>query len=119
MTKTTAEPQQGMRRHKLLPADIRKKLPAIGTTDGQGMDAIAQVKFFCPTGRFTMYVTEFDGEDTLYGYTVSALGPDCDEWGYASFSELAEMTHPVFKRMPAIERDCYWDPRKVGEAVGS
>ena len=38
-----------------------------------------RVKFFAPGSRYTFYVTEFDGEDTLYGWWVSALGADCDE----------------------------------------
>ena len=50
---------------------------------------------------------EFDGEDTLFGYMVSPLGPDCDELGYASLAELAG----VRNRMGlGIERDLYWDP---------
>jgi hypothetical protein len=44
-----------------------------------------RVKFFGPGSRYTFYVTEFEGEDTLYGWWVSGLGADCDEWGYASF----------------------------------
>lgn len=49
-----------------------------------------RVKFFAPGSRYTFYVTEFDGEDTLYDWWVSALGADCDEWGYTSLFELAE-----------------------------
>lgn len=107
----------GIRRHKLMTKAIAAKMPAIGSTDGEGMDAKVGVKFFTPYGRFTFYATEFDGNDTLYGYCVSPLGPDCDEWGYASLSELAETT--VFGGVPAIERDRGYGGMTVGEAVGA
>jgi hypothetical protein len=107
------EPNQGKRRHKLMPKDIAAKLPKLGAQDGKGEDAIAYLKLFNPTGRYTLYVTEYDGEDTLFGYCLSPLEPAFDEWGYASLSELAETT--VFGSMPAIERDKYWRERPVSE----
>lgn len=115
MATRTKEPNQGLRRHKLMPADLRKALPALRSTDGQGMGAVAHGKFFSSFGRYTFYITEFDGEDTLYGYCVSALGPDGDEWSYASLNELAQAT--LFGGVPAIERDCYFTPATVGEFV--
>lgn len=127
-------PLDGIRRHKLMTKAIAAKMPPIGYTDGefggsgsapkepQGFDAIVGVKFFTPFGRYTFYATEFDGDDTLYGYCVSPLGPDCDEWGYASLRELAEAT--AFGGVPAIERDMGFggEPLRgegitVGEAV--
>jgi hypothetical protein len=47
----------------------------------------------------------------FFGYMVSPLGPDCDEFGYSSFNELAEMK--VFGRVPAIERDCHFETGKL------
>lgn len=49
------------------------------------------VKYFDPCGRYTLYVVEANpaGDDwELFGYCVSPLGADCDEWGYAALSEL-------------------------------
>jgi hypothetical protein len=109
------EPQQGLRRHKLLPQGVREKFPAWMATDGQGMDAEVVVKFFSPYNRYTLYVTEFDGDDTLFGYCVSPLGDDCDEWGYQSFLELAQLTGPL--RVPLIERDIHFPAITVAEAV--
>lgn len=111
----TTEPHQGLRRHKLLPADARAALPPLGAQDGAGLDATVHVKFFSPLGRYTFYVTEFDGEDILYGYVLSPLGDDCDEWGEASFREIAEA---FVRGIPAIERDCYWTPCKMRECDG-
>lgn len=98
----------------LLTKDNREALPALYAQDGKGMDAVAYVKLFDPCGRFTMFVTEFDGDDTLYGYTVSPLGPDCDEWGYGSLAELAAVDGPLGI---GIERDRHFTPCTVGEAL--
>ena len=111
----TTEPLQGLRRHKLLTLADRGRLPQIKATDGLGDDAIAYVKFFCAFSRYTLYVTEFDGEDELYGFCVSALGSDCDEWGYASLSDLAGAKWA--SGTPMIERDCYWTPVPVARAI--
>lgn len=98
------EPHQGLRRHKLVTAEARKALPPLYSQDGKGQDALVYLKLFGP-GRITLYVTEFDGEDTFFGYMLSPLGEDCDEFGYSSLAELAS----IFRGYPLIERDCYWD----------
>lgn len=102
----------GLRRHKLITAADAQRLPAIHAQDGKGDEAVAFVKLFGGS-RFTMYVTEFDGEDELFGFTVSPLGPDCDEWGYSSLEYLAEMASRF--GTPLIERDLAFEPTKVGE----
>lgn len=109
----------GKRRHKLMTVEVAKALPAIGSTEGDGDDAVIGAKFFSPFGRYTFYATEFDGEDTLFGYCVSPLGADCDEWGYASLTELAEATVSIgrFPAVPAVERDLHFEGGTVGEAV--
>lgn len=85
---------------------------------GQGMDAVARAKLFAPGSRYTFSATEFDpADDLLYGYCVSALGADCDEWGYSSLQELAESARNG--STPMIERDCYWTPRPVRECIDS
>jgi hypothetical protein len=38
---------------KLLPKDIREKLPALYSQDGKGSNAIAHTKFFTPSGSWT------------------------------------------------------------------
>lgn len=115
---TTREPLRQQRGHDLVSREARVNLPAIGSTDGEGFAALAQVKLFCPSGRYTFFVTEFDGDDLLYGWCVSPLGADCDEWGYASLAELAAIRLPQFGQMPAIERDLDWTPQSVGGAIG-
>lgn len=113
----TREPNEGLRRHKLLPADVAKTIPALYSQDGRGMDAIVHLKLFCPyNGRATWYITEGEAGDddyTFFGYCVSGQRPDCDEFGYVSFNELANAK--VFGRVPAIERDRHYSG--IGKTV--
>lgn len=90
----------------------RISLPALYSTDGQGMDAIAQVRYFWG-GRSSMLVTEFDGEDTLFGYITNEYGEG--EWGYASLSEM----QATQGRMGGVERDYYYTPARVGDGLAS
>jgi hypothetical protein len=101
---------------KLLTKELRSKLPPLGSTDGEGMDAVAVVKFF-GSGRWTWYATEFDGEDTFFGYVVSGLGPDFDELGYFSLAELSSVKFPPFG-LP-LERDLHFTPKPLREELAS
>ena len=78
---------------------------------GSGSE-LATVKFF-GSGRWTWYASEFDGDDTFFGYVESGLGSDCDEFGYFSLSELTAMRFRPFG-LP-VERDRYWSPRTFQE----
>jgi hypothetical protein len=97
----------------------RDALPPLYTNESldDANNAVAYVKIFHPNSRYTFYVTEFDGDDTLFGYCVSPLGPDCDEWGYASLKELTELRAGPFK-LP-LERDLYFTPATVAECLAS
>ena len=94
----------------LLPTDIRAALAQhpIGTHDGLGDQAKVIVKFFFPAGRYTLFVTEGSPQDEddylFFGYCVSSLGPDCDEWGYCTLSELQSVELAGIR----IERDLYF-----------
>lgn len=77
----------------LLPISIERKLQRFppGSQDGLGDQALVVVKYFFPAGRYTLFVTEadfFEGDVILFGYCISPLGPDCDEWGYQPLNEL-------------------------------
>jgi hypothetical protein len=81
-----------------------KQFP-LGSQDGLRDNAKVLVKFFFPAGRYTFLVTEAEprGKDVLFfGFCVSPLGEDCDEWGYTSLTELLS----VRVRGLTIERDC-------------
>jgi hypothetical protein len=80
----------------LYPSVVRRALARfpLGSQERLGDQAKVVVKYFFPAGRYTFYVTEGEEEDDdvrLYGYCVSALGEDCDEWGYTMLSELQNL----------------------------
>jgi hypothetical protein len=106
----------------LYPLVVRVALARfpIGSQERLGDQAKVIVKYFFPAGRYTFYVTEGekDGTDVrLFGYCVSALGEDCDEWGYTSLTELLS----VRVRGLTIERDLHlpFATRTVGELLRS
>jgi len=93
---------------KLLTEKIRKDLPALGATDGQGDDAKVIVKFFTPTSNWTWYATEFDGDDTFFGLVDGFEA----ELGYFSLSELQSVKGPLGV---GIERDLHFGTPTLGE----
>lgn len=92
---------------KLLTKAIKKKLPKLYETDGQGYEAIAQVKFFSPWSNWEWYATEFDGQDRFFGLVKGVS----TELGYFHLSELQSAKGPG--GVPAVERDMYWTPRPL------
>jgi hypothetical protein len=95
---------------KLLTKDILKQLPSIGSQEGKGLDALAVVKFFTPDSSWTWYASEFDGDDTFFGYVVG-LEP---ELGYFSLSELQGVRGKL--GLP-IERDKWFKPTPLRELM--
>lgn len=107
------ELNQGLRRHKLMTTELRQTIPALYEQDGLGMDAVVHCKFFCPYSQWTCYVTEFDGQDTLFGWTT--LDGMTGELGYGSLGELLSATRG---RLPMIERDRGFGGMTIAEAIG-
>lgn len=55
---------------------------------------------------------------TFFGYCVSPLGRDCDEWGYSSLSEMDNTVVRMFgSPVLGVERDIYWTPKTVRECI--
>ena len=110
---------------KLLTKANKASFPAWMSTDGQGMEAVAQVKYFMHNSNWTWYATEFDGDDTFFGLV---FGLDT-ELGYFSLSELQSVTGPgvlltdmstgLTRKTRGIgtERDLYFDPMTLQEIV--
>jgi hypothetical protein len=94
---------------KLLTEDIKRNIPKLHETSEQE-DPRVYVKFFDPTGSWTWYAMEFDGEDTFYGYVDGFEG----EYGYFSLSEL-QSVKGMFGL--GIERDIHWDDRTTMKSV--
>ena len=93
---------------KLLPKEIREKLPELYAQDGKGGKAIVYAKWFTPDSAYYFYATEFDGKDTFFGL----VDGHCKELGYFSLKELEEVRGPM--GLP-IERDLYWRPKTLEE----
>lgn len=98
------------RGHKLLTKELEKKLPALGSTDGQGElgDRVVHIKFFSPYSGWTWYGLEYSPEERLFfGYVVGFEG----ELGYFSLDELEEQGGNV-------ERDTGFSPRPLKDCYG-
>lgn len=92
---------------ELLTKEIRAKLPKLYSTENE-KDPMVVCKFFTPWSNWTWYATEFDGQDTFFGYVV---GQDC-ELGYFSLSELQGVNGPFGI---GIERDLYFKPQRLSQ----
>ena len=94
----------------LLTEQIKRKLPRLYECEKQGLDAVAQVKFFTPDSTWTWYATEYDGEDIFFGLVV---GHEI-ELGYFSLSELLSVRGPL--GLP-VERDIYFIPKPLKDLM--
>ena len=94
---------------QLLTKEIIKKLPAMQETEGQGEEAIAQVKFFTPDSNWTWYGVEYDAEQRLFYGLVDGFDI---EIGYFSLDELESVKGPMGLK---IERDRYFSPTPIKE----
>ena len=102
---------------KLLTKELRKKLPPIGSTDGAGEEAVAQVKFFTPDSSWTWFAVEggpvLDEEGNEVDFELFGLVYGQErEMGYFLLSELESVKGPLGL---AIERDLYFTPRPLSE----
>jgi len=106
---------QAKRGHKLLTAEIKKKLPALYSQENV-KDPIVQVKFFAPYSGWRWFGIEFDGTDQFFGY-VQGLD---SELGYFSFAELDELTTRLGGfSVPAVERDLSFTPKPLSAIKAS
>ena len=95
---------------KIITKQDLKRLPPLGATDGQGMDAVAQVKFFTPDAGWTWYATEFDGKDTFFGYVIGVE----KEFGAFSLTELKSIRG---KLGLSVERDRFFKPTPLKDII--
>src|SRR5208283_464141 len=101
----------------LLPPELESRLPSLYSTENvPAEEKVAVLKFFFPMGRGTWLVVEGSrqgGDVLFFGFVVSPLGADCDEWGYFSLAELESVeVHGL-----GIERDLWWNPTALGEVL--
>ena len=95
---------------KLLPKNIKNKLPKLGEQDNKGSHTIIYTKFFTPWSNWTWYVAEFDGVDIFFGLVDGLF----KELGYFTLSELESIEGPFGLK---IERDLYFKPMTLNELM--
>ena len=104
-------------KQKLLTKEIREKLPPLYSQDGKGFAAVAQVKFFYAYGSGEWFATEFDGEDTFFGWVQHIGGNPGGEFGYFSLSELESISARIngkqIRDLQGIERDICFTPSRL------
>jgi hypothetical protein len=98
-----------------MPLTVQDQIPGLYSQEDKAPGQVrVWLKIFDACGRMTYYVTEFDGEDTLFGYMVSPLGADCDELGSSSLAELKSVRNRL--GLP-LERDLWWNNEVTLEQV--
>jgi len=98
--------------HNLMPAELVANLPALYSTDGQGMKAVAHAKYFHPASQWTWFVTEYDPQERLcFGLVVGFE----NELGTFSLEELESIG--ADGKTLKIERDLHFEPKTLAEAL--
>ncbi len=86
-----------------------KRMPKLGETDGKS-NATTIVKGHFFIGSCDWYITEFDGEDTFFGFAILNGDYQMAEWGYISFNELKALrVGEVFE----VDFDKHWKKVQV------
>ena len=110
------------RREPLLDQATRERLLPLYSGEQQGLEVLAQVKFFTPDSSWTWYASEGSpiDEDGMYDtdkdkvdflFFGLVVGHDV-ELGYFSLCELEEARGPL--GLP-IERDLHFEPKTLRE----
>ena len=101
----------------LMPEEVRVKIPGLYKQEELGPDAVAYVKYFIPSAKWTWYCLEgepvLDGSSREVDFQFFGLVDGHDkELGYFMLSELEEVRGP---RSLPIERDLYWQPKTLAK----
>jgi hypothetical protein len=87
------------------------KIPKLYETEDIPPDEkLVYLHFFL--GGSDWYITEYDGQDTFFGYAILNGDTEMAEWGYISFRELKDL-----KVRPGFEVDCdlLWQVRPASQ----
>jgi hypothetical protein len=87
-----------------------EKCPTLRATDGMNRTLVREhpaiFHYFC--GATDIYVCEYDGEDTLFGFTILNGDLDNAEWGYTSLSEITSI--------PVMNIDYHFEEQSIEAA---
>lgn len=111
-----------MRRHKLLPKALLKRLPPLYSGEDKGLGALAVAKFFSPDSGFEWYASEgspvdengyYDTDKEKVDFLFFGLVVGLEvELGYFSLLTLEDIRGRW--GLP-VERDRFWAPQALGE----
>ncbi|MHB1973758.1 MAG: DUF2958 domain-containing protein [Acidimicrobiales bacterium] len=104
------EPNRGVRRHKLLTAELVEQMPGLYDSEGTPVaDKLIYAHYF--TASADWHIAELDRETgEMFGRCDLGLG--FPEWGYVTIEQLATMTANF--GLP-VERDLDFKPRTARE----
>jgi hypothetical protein len=109
--KEVNRPRRG---HRFYPSsqDLQR-VPTLGATGDMPLEEVTiWLHYFI--GACDWWVTEYDPETAVaFGYACLNNWVDSAEWGTFSLEELERLISP--SGLP-IERDCFWTPKKPGQA---
>jgi hypothetical protein len=95
---------------QLLDDELRKILPPLYAQENE-KDKMVYIKFFSPYSNWTWYITEGTQEEDDFIFFGLVIGFE-REWGYISLNEL-QSTKVL--GVPAVERDLYFQPKRISE----
>lgn len=85
-----------------------RQTPGLYAKDGQGMQALATVKFFDPSGSWTWYASKWDGKTEIFGLVNGFES----ELGYTDLEDLANQDGTLGI---GIEIDMHWLPKTLAQ----
>ncbi len=98
----------------LLPAELREKIPRLGTNSEVPLDEmVVYTKFYDPTSRWRWYVLQFDGENTFYGFVLTTNHALAGQFTLTELEGLRYRHHTLGE--VGVERDTYFRPLTVKE----
>lgn len=98
---------------KLLTKEILDMFEKVGDQQDVNNPIVVAV-FFNPAGSGYWFATEYDPETELFFGCVSIHNDWNDEFGYISLAEIRDTVLPFGLR---IERDMYFEPKPLTEAL--
>ena len=86
-------------------------IPKLYETDAVALkDKSIHLHFFL--GGTDWFISEYDGDDTFFGFAILNNDHEMAEWGYISFSELKSIRTD---NGIEVDCDCFWHIRPAGE----
>lgn len=95
------------------------KIPKLYEQDGKGKNTLIHLHFFI--GNSDWFISEYDGEDTFFGFVCLNGWKEFAEWGYISFRELKELIAKATMKVDGnllfipieIDRDLNWGIKRA------